>query len=131
MVLAYALLRAPGFWQDSLLAIERADHVLVPDVFRAEFVNVVWQWVNARQISIEIGRVALWDAEGLLTQVVSSEVLWEHALNLSVARRHSAYDMLFVALAAESEQKLVTYDRQLKRLCPEYVISVAEFLTRR
>ncbi len=128
MVLAYALLRTPEFWQDSLQALCQADEVLVPDLFRAEFLNVVWQWALVRQAPIEFARQVLADAERVVTQVVPANRLWESALDLAITRRHPAYDMLFVALAAETGSRLVTYDRRLQELCPEYVISVAAFL---
>lgn len=128
MVLAYALLRTPEFWQDSLKALYQADEILVPDLFRAEFLNVVWQWVLVRNAPMEFAREVLADAERLVTRVVPSNQLWENALDLAVARRHSPYDMLFVALAAETGSRLVTYDRRLQQLCPENVISVPEFL---
>ncbi len=128
MVLAYALMNVPEFREDAHRAIERAREVVVPDLFHAELVNVVWQWIKARRLNLDAGLEILQRGEALPTRVVPTQVLWEHALALSVARNHSAYDTLFVALAIEIGSKVVSNDRPLLRHFPEHVISISQFL---
>lgn len=128
MVIAYALLHTPGLGEDSLKALQKAEEIWVPDLFRSEFLNVLWQWVKTGQVPLQVAKQILVDVDGLLTGVVPANLLWERALEFAVAKRHPTYDMLFVALAAETGSRLVTYDRRLRELCPEYVISVPAFL---
>ena len=124
MVLAYALINVPEFREDSQRAIEGAREIVVPDLFHAELVNVVWQWIKARRLGLAAGL----DGQALPTRVVSTRALWERALTLSVARRHPAYDTLFVALAIEIGSRVVSNDRPLLVRFPEHVVSVAQFL---
>jgi predicted nucleic acid-binding protein len=44
-VFAYALLGVPEFGDEALAVLEAATEIHVPDSFRVELVNVVWQWV--------------------------------------------------------------------------------------
>jgi predicted nucleic acid-binding protein len=128
MVLAYALINVPEFREDAQRAIERAREIVVPDLFHAELVNVVWQWIKARRLTLEAGLEVLRRGEQLPTRVVSVRSVWERALALSLARSHSAYDTLFVALAIDIGSRVVSNDRQLQRRFPEHVLSVAQFL---
>ena len=129
VVFAYALLGVQGFCDESLEVLERVNEIWVPDSLRAELVNVVWQWVHLRGVPIETGQDALQDAETLFTQVVPTQALWEHALELAVDRGHSAYDTIFVALASAQDLKVITYDRKLISTFPEYAISVPDYLS--
>ena len=128
MVMAYALLNVPEFREDSQRAIEGAREIVVPDLFHAELVNVVWQWIKARRLGLAAGLDALQRGQALPTRVVATPVLWERALMLSVARSHPAYDTLFVALAIEIDSKVVSNDRRLMARFPEHVVSVARFV---
>ena len=128
MVLAYALINVPEFREDSQRAIEGAREIVVPDLFHAELVNVVWQWIRARRLDLAAGLGVLQRGQALPTRVVSTRALWERALTLSVARSHPAYDTLFIALAIEIGSKVVSNDRPLLVRFPEHVVSVAQFL---
>lgn len=128
MVLAYALLKTEPFYRSAALALDSASEVWVPDSLDAEFVNVLWQWVHAKEVSLETAHSALRDVNELLMYPVSVDDLWEEALDLSVARNHPAYDTLFVALAIHTQQKVVTFDRPLMRKFPEWTISAPRFV---
>jgi predicted nucleic acid-binding protein len=128
MVLAYALINVPPFREDAHRALKRSKDIVVPDVFHAELVNVVWQWIRARRLTLDAGLDVLQRGEALPTRVVPTRALWDRALALSVARNHPAYDTLFVALAIETGSKVVSNDRALARRFPEHVVSVAQFL---
>lgn len=131
MVLAYALINVPEFREEAHRAIAQAREVVVPDLFHAELVNVVWQWIRARRLNLDAGLDVLQRGEALPTRVVPTRTLWERALALSVARNHPAYDTLFVALAIETGSKVVSNDHRLLTLFPEHVVSVAQFLAGR
>jgi len=128
MVFAYALLRVERFHEESLSVFSKASEILVPDSFRSELANVVWQWIKVRGVALNVGINVLRDADSLVTQVISSASLWERALTLSVANNHAAYDTLFIALAERFNTKVVTYDAQLYKIFPENVITPSDFL---
>ena len=128
MVFAYALLGVPGLGDDSRRAIEQTEEIDVPDLFRAELVNTVWQWARIGRVPMQTARAVLSGTERLLTRVVPSDQLWQDALELAIARQHSPYDTLFVALAIQTGTRLVTYDRRLRELFPAHAISVPEYL---
>ncbi len=128
MVFAYALLGVPEFREEALVVLETTTEIHVPDSFRAELVNVVWQWVEHKDLPLEVGLDVLRDADALVTHVTSSALLWERALVLAVDAHHPAYDSLFVALAEFADTRLVTYDTELQQAFPDWVISPAKFL---
>lgn len=70
MVFAYALLGVPEFRDDSLAVLEASIEVLVPDSFRAELVNVVWQWVQYNDLPLDVGIDVLRDADALVTHAL-------------------------------------------------------------
>ncbi len=128
MIFAYALLGVPRFRDEALSVLTHAGDILVPDFFRAELVNVVWQWTRENAIPLSIGLNVLTDADALITQAISADQLWERALELSVEANHPAYDTLFVALAEREDTELVTYDIKLRRKFQDRAISPTRFL---
>jgi len=60
----------------------------VPDSLRAELANVVWQWCTHRDLSLEIGRSVLDDADALISHTVPANHLWHRALEISSEVRH-------------------------------------------
>jgi predicted nucleic acid-binding protein len=127
-VFAYALLNVPEYRVHAARALEQTVDVLIPDSFRAEFANVVWQWIRARGVSIDAGLGAIRKAEALVTRVVPVNLLWEEALSLAVQKDHPVYDTVFVALAAFENTRVVTFDRRLLERFPEYTLSVTRLL---
>ncbi|MDD5306420.1 MAG: type II toxin-antitoxin system VapC family toxin [Deltaproteobacteria bacterium] len=130
-VFAYALLNVPEHRDEALRSFEKARDIVVPDSFRVEIANTVWQWTRARGLDLEAGLSALREAEALVGAVVPANHLWEAALELSVANGHPVYDTFFVALAAMERTRVVTYDKRLLARFPERAISVAAFLKER
>ena len=128
MVFAYALLKVEGFHEEALSVLGKASEILVPDSFRAELANVVWQWIKVRGVPLDVGINILRDADSLVTQVISSASLWERALILSVTNNHAVYDTLFIALAERFNTKVVTYDAQLYKIFPGNVVTPGDFL---
>jgi len=122
MVFAYALLGVEGFCQSALKALDSVDLVEVPDSFRAEMVNVVWKWMGAKGLSLDLGLEILRDAEGLIDRVIPTEQLWERALELAIQYNHPAYDTLFIAAAELAETRVVTFDRKLLKRFPAITI---------
>jgi predicted nucleic acid-binding protein len=128
MVFAYAFLGEPRFRDESLLVLQTADEIVVPDSFRAELASVVWQWVRAKRVPLGTGIAVLRDADSVVTQVVPSDAIWERALELAVQADHSTYDALFVAVAEHAGTSVVSYDEALRRAFPEVVVRPGEWL---
>ena len=131
MIFVYSLLWEPAFGAESSAVLKKARPILVPDSFRAEFVNTVWQWVRHRGIEVKDVREALTDANRLIAKSVSSRLLWKKALDLAVVSGHPAYDTLFVALAERQRTRLVTYDAKLLRAFPDVSVAPADHLVSR
>jgi predicted nucleic acid-binding protein len=119
MVFAYALLRVEDKHVQAAAALKGAGQIIVPDSLFAELGNVVWQWIQFRQLPLQIGLEVLADAEALVDKVVPSAWLRALALELAVQVGHSFYDSLFVAAAIQEKTQLVTFDRKLAAKFPE------------
>lgn len=127
MVFAYALLKVDGKCEESAQILAEANTLIVPDSFRAELANVVWQWIKHRNTSEAAAYEILRDADALVDQVISSENIWLQALNLSVQQDHPVYDTLFVAAAEALDDWVVTYDKKMQSKFPNRVLSPAGF----
>lgn len=88
---------------------------IAPSIFVAELANAVWQNVRAGNLSIEAGISAL-DEVLPIVELTSDAALVEPALRLAAAENHPLYDCLYLALAKERRQVLITADRKLAAL---------------
>ena len=113
MVFAYALLHVEDRYEQAIAALETVDEIVVPDSLFAELGNVIWQWIQFRQLPLQIGDDALQDAEALVDVMISSSQLRDVALKLAVEASHSFYDTLFVAAAIQLDTQVLTYDQKL------------------
>ena len=129
MVFAYALLGVEEFRQDATTILEQADTISVPDSFRVEMANVLWQWIKHRKVSIETALQVMDDTESLISRTLSGENLWERALVLSVNSNHPAYDTYFIAAAEMENTQVVSFDKKLKAIFPDIVLTAADFLS--
>lgn len=82
-----------------------------PTLLPYEVTNAVLQAIRRDRISPEKGREILTAFEGLGIPTV--DVSWQQTLELARTYGQSAYDGAYLALAEESESKLVTGDRRL------------------
>lgn len=130
-VLAYALFGEPEMGVASLEALRSCEEIVVPDLVRAELANVLWQWARAGRASEETAQAILFDAEGLLGEVVSASRLWNDAFALALAKDHPVYDTIFVALAGQRDLPLLSWDGALRRRFPEVVMTPRAYLESR
>lgn len=121
MVFAYALLRVENQYEQAVSALEAIEQIIVPDSLFAELGNVVWQWIQFRQLPIQTGLEVLEDAEALIDKIVPIVDVREIALELAVRANHSFYDALFVAVAIREQAQVITFDRKLAEKFPEQV----------
>lgn len=121
MVFAYALLRVEDYYEQAIAAIETAEQIIVPDSLFAELGNVVWQWIQFRQLPIRTGLEVLEDAEALVDKIIPTTHIREVALELAVQASHPFYDTLFIAAAIREQVQVITFDRKLAIKFPERV----------
>ena len=127
-VLANALIAPADLHAEALHAVGEAADLVAPDSLRAELLSVLWQWSVSRNLPASTVRAALLNAEALIRFHPIAEVA-ETALDLAVARRHSPYDTLFVALAMQRADRVLTYDVQLRERFPEWCVHPSVFLS--
>jgi predicted nucleic acid-binding protein len=86
---------------------------IVPDLFWAEFANVMWKAVRLGRFP----RVSAGEALEALTQrdfpTVPSLKLLDSAFQIATAFERTVYDSLYVALAVYSNAQLITADERL------------------
>ncbi len=100
--------------QDLLRRYENGElQFLVPDVFWAESGNIFWKAVRSLRCSREDAErsLSLLKSGRLLT--VPSFALLNVAFEIAADFDRSFYDSLYVALAVESQTRLVTADEKL------------------
>ncbi len=121
MVFAYALLRVEDYYEQAIVAVETAEQIIVPDSLFAELGNVVWQWIQFRQLPIKTGIEVLEDAEALVDKIIPTTHIREVALELAVQASHPFYDTLFIAAAIREQVQVITFDRKLAAKFPDRV----------
>jgi predicted nucleic acid-binding protein len=86
---------------------------LVPDLFWAELVNILWKAVRQGRIRVAAAEMALLVMRDRNFPTVSSHTLLGEAFAIATAFDRAAYDALYVALAVASKSQLVTADERL------------------
>ena len=87
------------------------------------------QWIKHRKVSIETALQIMDDTESLISRTLPGEDLWERALVLSANSNHPAYDTYFIAAAEIENTQVVSFDKKLKAIFPDKVLTTAEFLS--
>jgi predicted nucleic acid-binding protein len=86
---------------------------VVPDIFWLELGNVLWTAVRRETISAENAMSALTSVRDLEIPTVPSFDLVPQALSYGLKYRRTVYDCLYVALAVQSKNDLITADERL------------------
>jgi len=84
-----------------------------PDLFWAEFGNVLWKAVRLGRWSAADAAKALQQMQEQRVHSVPAEDLIEDALSIALAHNRTVYDSLYIALAVQSGAELVTADERL------------------
>jgi predicted nucleic acid-binding protein len=122
-VIAYAVLGPAEVREKAWRALAAVDVVVVPDLFFAEYGNVVWQWARRPGVGVTDFLGALDHAESLVERVLPTEQLWRAAVGLALRHGHPMYDAVFVAAAERLGSKVLTFDRGLLRAFPTLTLS--------
>lgn len=117
-VVAYAVLGPADLREVAWRALADVDEVAVPDLFFAEFGNVVWQWARRLEVGAAEFLGALDHGEAIVERVLPAERLWRAAVGLALRRDHPVYDAVFVAAAERAGTKVLTFDRRLLAAFP-------------
>ena len=94
--------------------LEGDPEIFVPELFFAEIPRVLWKKVVRRELSETEARTAHRRIGELSYRVVSDRAVAPAALDLAFTLRRSAYDCIYLAVAAAFEAPLVTADRELR-----------------
>ena len=98
-----------------LLEAHTKDQLLftVPDLFWAEFTNVILKATRQGRISLEEAGGSLQSVRALTFSTVSSEPLLDGGLSIAMAFKCGLYDSIYVALSQSLRLPVVTADKRL------------------
>jgi len=103
-----------AFFLNKLL---QAETVLAPDLYVSEISNVCWKlWLSDKK-NAELYREYAEDCIQFVDTYVPAIDLWKSAMTLAQTHMHSVYDMLYVALALQTDATLLSLDKKLTTTC--------------
>ncbi|WP_298396879.1 type II toxin-antitoxin system VapC family toxin [Sphingobium sp.] len=107
----------PVLSNESAIALTLLSRRLVaPDLLAAEFANVMWKKVRAREIGAKQAREAIAILPEIIDLIPIAE-LARRAMDISFDLDHPAYDCFFLASAEMLETVLVSADKRLLNRC--------------
>ena len=95
--------------------------LLVPDLFWAEFTNILWKATRQSRCTKGAAQAAISAMKGRNLPTVSSKTLLEEAFVIATTFNRSVYDSLYVALAVISSAQMVTADEKLANALAAYL----------
>lgn len=117
-VLAYHFLRQEPYCGATGRLFERKEAIIAPDLWRSEYLNIMWRTVRSDGIDLAAASDSFPFAEQLVDRTVSAKGLWGTALRLAVESNLTGYDALYVALARREHTFLATYDQAIRKEFP-------------
>ncbi len=118
----------PGQNVDTALKVMKADsNWIAPTLWRSEFRNTIAKYLRANLIDFAFAHTVMMEGLKLMSKhefVVDSY----RVIDLIASSRVSAYDAEYIALAQETESRLVTFDRKLINLFPDVAIHPENFV---
>jgi predicted nucleic acid-binding protein len=127
-IVAYLLIE--GDYTVAARLLHRRDDDWRSEAFiMVEFTNVLTASIAARRMNLVLAQRFLANATSLLHGKLA---LMPHdsVLSLAVQYRVTAYDARFLALARETDRRLITEDAKLRAAAPNLTQSLAEALAR-
>ncbi len=97
---------------DALAIIDFKTELVAPELFKAEFTNVLWKKVRRSEVSLEHAKLLIEHVESFVTFAPTSFEVSQSALQLAVMLDHPSYDCIYLAWAERLGTKLVTADRK-------------------
>jgi predicted nucleic acid-binding protein len=93
---------------------------LVPDLFWAEFANVLWKAARQGRCSKKVAAEAVTAMRERGLPTVPTPALMDDAFSIAAKFDRTVYDSLYVALAVVSKAQLVTADEKLANALAAY-----------
>jgi predicted nucleic acid-binding protein len=112
---------------DAGRVIAKAGNLLLPSLWRQEYLSVLSKFLGRKQISLE-DAAKLWSQALALYEMSEAKVEMLRALELSQSLSLTTYDAQFVALAEHASTVLVTEDRRLRASVGKRALSMEEYL---
>lgn len=97
-------------------ALQEVDLVIAPDLFISELANTCWKAVKFKALSSDEAIRGLRFGLSLIDNFVNSADLIVEALSQACLADHPVYDLTYLTLAKREAAKLLTLDKQLKKL---------------
>ena len=129
-VVAYLLLGAEAYVDESRACFEHVATALAPAHWEAELTNVVWMAVRAGVLSAAEGPARLGLARRLGIESMATATLCQGALLRAIESGVSVSDTLFVELAARSACPLLTFDKAVLKAFPDIARRPRDFVGR-
>ena len=98
--------------EDALALIDLQVPLVVPDLFRSEFTNILWKKVKRQEITQSAAEVLTERIDNFVTHVAVDAEMARKALGYGVALDHPTYDLIYLVLAEQLGTKFVTADRR-------------------
>lgn len=124
MVFAYALLNVEDRFEQALAVLENVDQIVVPDSLFIELGNVIWQWIQFRQLPLHFSPLALKTLLLSLLPVSGSIHLALTTKNLAPLILYPVMSLVTFALYADDKSRA----RQGKRRIPEKTLHLSELI---
>jgi predicted nucleic acid-binding protein len=118
-VVAYLLLGTEPYTAECRAFWQQLEEAQAPALWEAELTNALWMAVRHGVIEGPEALQRLRMADQLGVHSVSIRTLWQGALIRASQSGTSAYDTLFVELAARMGWRFATFDAALLRAFPE------------
>lgn len=93
--------------------VEGTVRFVVPDLFWAEFANILWKAARQGRCSKAVAEQAVATMKGRNLPTVPTRALVDQAFSIAVTFDRTVYDSLYVAVAVLSKAQFVTADERL------------------
>jgi predicted nucleic acid-binding protein len=98
--------------REALRLLNREFELLAPDLFFAEFGNVLWKKLRAKEVDSGSAAKILTDFIRIPLTIISSETILDVTWAIAEQYQRSFYDSLYLAVAETQECRMVTADKK-------------------
>ncbi len=97
---------------EAQLLVSRYPRLIVPDFLYLEVANTLWKRAQRKELTTQETFVALEGICNMVLEVVPAKGLLDSAMAFALQTKRTLYDSVYLALALDSDCKLVTADRR-------------------
>ncbi|MGL5116364.1 MAG: type II toxin-antitoxin system VapC family toxin [Beijerinckiaceae bacterium] len=99
--------------RDANEVIRRKAIICAPELIFVECASALAKRIRGGSIALEDATLAIRELRRFIPDVISTEKLLPDALSIAAALQHSVYDCVYLALARQRENTVLTLDRNL------------------